>query len=121
PFVVAESHTNPTFQLKATVRESRLTNGITPGSFFQVDRRLVTDPAFGGNILPAVQRDRGTGAINIYWASNRQNNFAPALNDPNVPWYLFFTSLNAASPGMAPLNPIYDWRFESQTGQLTRW
>lgn len=111
--------------LKLTVRETRLTNelsaasGVTPaGSFRQIDARAGNQPAFGTNIQPAALRDKGTGNVLLFWASDRQNNFLPAVQTPDAPWYLFFTKLNAVIGDVPPYGPIFDWRFE--TGN-TRW
>jgi len=120
-----EGVANPTFNLKVTVREARLTNepsfpnGVSPaGSFRQIDARSLDGPAFGTDLQPVGWRDRGTGNLLLYWASNRQNNFQPALQTPDTPWYLFFSRLNPVIGNVPPYGAIYDWRFETNG---TRW
>ena len=111
---------NP-FRLKITVREARMTNGFTAGSYPQID---VGGP-FGANLQPAVWRDPtvSNGGILLYWTTNRQPG-SPPVGDPwqapiiqDTPWLLTFSKLNAAI-GTAPVfGQVFDWQFAN----ATRW
>lgn len=111
--VPVEAFANPTFTLKVDVGEARLTNGVTPGSYFQIDRRALDQPPFGANLQPAALRDRMSGNLLLFWASNRPNS-GPAPTSPDTPWFLNFSQLNAVT-GMAQTDttqtPVFDWRY----------
>lgn len=109
-----ESVVSNPFRLKVTVREARLTNGTTPGTFPMIDVRGSL-PAFGANLLPAAIRDRRTGHIALFWASNRLNDNRPPEPLWGSPWTLFFTRLNAVANNNGT---VLDWRFEPGN---TRW
>jgi hypothetical protein len=114
PSALVEAFVRNPFRLKATVREARLTNGVTPGSFFQID----TTGPLGANIQPVAFR--AADGIHLYWASNRMNDPAQTPNPipADMPWFLFQTVLNAANGSLGPFGTYYDWSYE--TGN-TRW
>jgi hypothetical protein len=108
---------NP-FVLKLTVTEARLTNGVSAGTWNQLDVRSPGDPPNGANIMPAVMMNNNPNKndIYLYWPSNRVLNngkwqeplspVAPFGPDPNAPWYLFYSKLASASNGS-----VFDWQF----------
>lgn len=116
-----EAIANPPFKLKVTVMESRITNGVTPGSYPQVDIRAANAPAFGANITPSAIRDLNTGNILLWWGSNRLNNAVPLPQPPppDLPWYLAFAQLNSVPN--PPSGNALDWRFEPVSGNLVSW
>lgn len=111
----AEATVQSPFTLKLTVREARMTNGVTAGSWPVVDVRAANAPPLGGNVTPGALRDPVTGDLLLAWASDRRFSGGQWLMParPDSPWSLFVTQLNAVTGG-----GVFDWRFE--TG-LTRW
>lgn len=111
------------FKLKVTVRESRLTNGTTPGSYYGIDIRN-TDLAFGANFQPTALRDRGTGNLLLWWASNRPDNFGTldvtAPGAAEKPFFLFNSYLTSKiQPNVPGYGNVFDWSFE--TNGQSRW
>jgi len=89
PFIMPEARSNPTFNLKVTVAEARLTNGSTPGSFVQIDNRGSSRPS-EANIQPTALFGRFNQNILLAWPSNRVWN-GTRWQDPGTtdsPWYL---------------------------------
>jgi hypothetical protein len=109
-----EPFTDPTFNLRVTVVESRLTEGITPGSLSQIDLPFLSvgtpdqwqfSPA-GGDMLPAAIKVPDANPANqriaLYWATNRQPANSPFSNAnglpmANSPWSLAFSTLPTPS------------------------
>lgn len=110
-----EGFANPTFQLKATVTEARLTQGVTKGTLSQIDlmpdlgliQRTPPLPPFVGtdaNMLPTAVFIPGSGGnqgLFAYWTANRTGVVGnPA---PNRPWSIWGSKLFA--PGGQLLGP----------------
>lgn len=123
PFILPEARSNPTFTLKATVTEARLTNGTTPGTFIEIDNRG-SFPSFGANIQPTALFSRGTQNILLAWPSNRVWN-GTRWQDPGTtdsPWYLTISALNPIINTPAGYNTLFfDWRYENLLGQTQWW
>ncbi len=102
-----ENHADPTFILRETVREARITGGVTQGTLAQVETfqqgllsanpydvnnnplRDLLNPPFGFNMLPAAlfQPTGGNNyQIGLYWSTPRQPNGSPfiTLNGPRA-------------------------------------
>ncbi|MCS6777980.1 MAG: hypothetical protein RMJ43_06575 [Chloroherpetonaceae bacterium] len=89
-----EPAANPTFTLKVTVREARLTEGVTAGTLSQIDPVDPRDPnallPVGANLQPAAALFptlNNFQGIYLWWTTNRRRsgNFPP---DPAAPWSL---------------------------------
>src|SRR5206468_1099152 len=82
-----EPNADPTFIVKVTVREARLTEGVTKGTLSEIDP-LTTGP-LGANLLPAAAFKPFTpvgglfGGIALYWTTPRQPAGSPYLNPAN--------------------------------------
>jgi hypothetical protein len=120
-----ESHTDPTFTLKATVREARLTQGWTNGTLPQVDG--ASAGGFGGaNTLPAVWMAPGTISGNLdprqlwmYWTTNRALTNTPAAN---AAWTLAASALPAPYTYDSSTYPLYTGDFNfAVTGANAEW
>ncbi len=121
-----ETHTDPTFRLKAAVRESRLTQGWTTGTLPQVDLP-VPGGYSGANTLPAVWMAPGTVAANLdprqmwmYWSTNRSASNTPAAN---AQWTLAASSLAAPYTFDASTYPAFsgDFNFANSGPNATWW
>ena len=111
-----EVYSDPTFNLKATVREARLTGGTTKGTLGQVDP-LLNGPFAGANMLPAAifrpitPLNGAIGTISLYWATNRQplagSPYLTAAGRPTTdsPWTLGFSALAEGPGGWTFWNP----------------
>ncbi|CAN5690056.1 hypothetical protein BH11ARM2_BH11ARM2_10130 [soil metagenome] len=106
-----ETFTEPTFDIRFNVRETRLTNAPTPRTEAQIDANQV--PAAGSaqtyqNIQPAAMRDP-FGSLIVAWTSNRPvatNPGVPAGPTPEGQWRIFFAGLdNAGGFGTTGYNP----------------
>lgn len=97
----SEPFADPTFTLKVTVREDRLTQSTTPGTLAQIDP--VYDPKApavspNANLLPAAVRfpdpTRSTDLF-LYWTTNRQ----PGNGTSSVysPWSILYSNLRSSS------------------------
>lgn len=84
----AEPFAAPTFQLKATVRESVMTGVRDSGCLPQVELPMNTGfyPRVGDS-TPAAYRDSKTGNVRLLWSSNRMftDGLYPDWNNPNDP------------------------------------
>lgn len=122
-----EAHADPTFNLKLTVREARLTGGASAGTLAEIDP--LNAGFFSGNMLPAAVSIRDTTAnsqnIFLYWTTNRQPAGSPYLTTFNgvptpvqdAPWSLAYTEL--PQPFNSQLNS-YDFAFARPgSGALT--
>jgi hypothetical protein len=91
-------YAEPTFVLKATVREDRMTGGAVAGALPQVDDPSVSATPAIGDVQPAVFRDINPkdltekGSAHMFWSSNRDPK-TPAPVDPNAPWYIYEANL----------------------------
>ena len=135
----SEGHPDTPFQFKYTVKEARLTEGVTEGTLGQIDLPggnnngdLLSGAGFvpfGANMLPAAARLRTNVAANpfplfLYWTTNRQNAGSPFvvnnLPSPDSPFSLAFSSLPSVQE-----NGFVDFRFgKPGTGNATadaRW
>ena len=118
-----EPYSDPTFALKATVREARITGGVTRGTLSQIDtffQGLLSPnpfnaqnnvnpdaviPPFGPNMLPAAMfqpTGNNNFQIDLYWASPRQPNNSPFVTSagpragqpvPDAPWSIAYSAL----------------------------
>ena len=110
-----ETTINNPFTLKITVREARLTNGFTFGSWRQLDSTPINPlqgPFMGGNIQPTanMSNDPAKNDIQLFWAGNRQPQggaYKPPAG-PTDPWNILSTRLNSVVNQNAN---AYDWRF----------
>jgi hypothetical protein len=98
-----EPYSDPGFDLKFTVRETRLTNSYTRLTSPMVDDLIptgVTPPAFTWqNTQPALVRD-GRGQVLTAWASNRDS-FTSAMSNANESsraWRVYFSNLAGTDP-----------------------
>ncbi len=102
-----EVYTNPTFTLKETVREARLTGGFTAGDLPMVDSgaSLNNNPYPGLNTMPAVYMTPGSvNTLWMYWSTNR----LPSGGTPpaNTASQLAFSSLVAPYVPIASFPPV---------------
>ncbi|MDO8588149.1 MAG: hypothetical protein Q7T82_14070 [Armatimonadota bacterium] len=97
------AYADPTFVLKVTVREDRLTDGLTEGALPQIDNPAFVPKAQAGDVQPAVFReidkDHPTwkGNIHMFWSSDRSPDITttPAEpRNPNEPWYMYKAKLS---------------------------
>jgi hypothetical protein len=123
-----EPYSDPTFTLKVSVREARLTGGVTRGTESEIDTFSggllsanpytngnvnpdVLNPPFGPNMLPAAlfQPTGGNNfQIDLYWATPRQPAGSP---------YLATSGLKAGQPvSDAPWSLAYSALFEGVGG-----
>ena len=116
-----EGVANPTFTLKATVTEARLTQGVSKGTLSQIDlvdpRLFPTNnpqPPYVGtdsNLLPSaifVPGNAQNQGIFAYWTSNR------TLGNPlsvNRPWNIVRAALPAPGGSLSPNITPNDFRF----------
>ncbi len=109
---------NPTFALKVTVRESRLTGGFSAGVLPQIDSigSLATSSS-GANTMPAVWMSPGSlgGSVDprqlfLYWATNRTaSGVAPTSTQP---WSLAISKLTAPYTNSGVYPPFFgDFNF----------
>lgn len=98
---------DPAFTLTATVREARLTDGMTTGSMTQLDEPNPGEPQSGDTQPAAFRAWSGagglpvqTGNLGVLWTSNR---FGGA--DPNSPWSIYNSALayDVNLPGFVPV------------------
>lgn len=110
--VPAEPFAAPTFQLKVSVQENRLTGGRSPATLPQIDD---TGAAKVGDATPAAFRD-AAGNVHLFWSTNRM--FDPTFYaDPaapdlaNAPWLINRASL------------VWNngWQIQNVTDSLRRW
>jgi hypothetical protein len=99
-----EAYTSPTFTLKLTVRESRLTGGVTNGTLPQIDPFNPTGPlTLGANLLATAYREavlsgqNNTEAdIHLIWTTDRQPGNGAVLNGlptAEAPYSLAYSTL----------------------------
>ncbi|HZT43007.1 MAG TPA: hypothetical protein VFA07_12640 [Chthonomonadaceae bacterium] len=114
-----EAHADPTFAVKVTVKEARLTGGVEAGTLSEIDPMSGVTP--NANMLPAALfiHDPTANSQNLflYWATNRQPVGSPFLQNnaqgvpvpvPEAPWSLAYSELSA--PFNTNLN-TYDFTF----------
>lgn len=105
---------DPSFGLKVTVRENRLTGDRSPGVMWQIDTPVQIPGRQGaeiprvGDATPAAYRDPITGRVHLFYSSNRIMdskfmNYYPDWNDPSdaahqafagAPWFIYESTLN---------------------------
>ena len=117
-----EVNTNPTFSLKVTVRESRLTGGYTTGSLPQIDSIGTLNSNFpAANTMPAVWMAPGSLSASLdprllflYWSTNRTaNGSAPTAAQP---WTLAYSALSAPYTPSPLTYPQYTGDFNFANG-----
>jgi hypothetical protein len=119
----SEPYAAPTFELKATVRESVMTGMRSSGCLPQIEVPMPSGiyPRVGDS-TPAAYRDPVTGNVRLWWSSNRMfaNNYAlypdwANDNDPrrkdfaNAPWLLDQAELNWSTQAGAWMNAADRW------------
>lgn len=96
-----EVYTNPTFTLKVTVRESRLTEGTTAGTLSEMDNVFNNQALqfIGANAMPAAWLAPGAIANGVdprtmllYWSTNRVPGGA-AQPSVSQPWTLTYSAM----------------------------
>ncbi|MDO8684270.1 MAG: PQQ-binding-like beta-propeller repeat protein [Armatimonadota bacterium] len=117
----ANADADPTFALKITVREDRLTDGLVEGALPQIDDPyLAPRPASAGDVQPAAFREinpsdpYAKGNAHMFWSSNRKPDMSTSTVSPNDPWYIFKAKLRYDSAATPP-----KWGLD--TASLSRW
>ncbi|MDE2125479.1 MAG: hypothetical protein KGJ62_02710 [Armatimonadetes bacterium] len=105
-----ETRADPTMLVKATVRDTRLTGGVTYGSPVQIGSNVETPGggtinSIGSDVLPAVQRINSVGESNlfVYWSTDRQP--IAGVPGPGSPWSLAWSELLSADGDFRFANP----------------
>ena len=65
-----QPYSEPGTQVKVTVQEARLTDGLIPGALTQIDAKPVNGKG-AADFLPAAFRDPTTGNLSLYWTTSR--------------------------------------------------